>query len=183
MSRAVTVNLGGGGRAAFLFLAFAAMSFSYGPTSSPATINPQIDYIRGLVFDTQQFNAAGAPIFIWNDEEILMYEQLQTQTFQSGQFYSFTGGRFVPPVPIDYYRVAGVMLMALAANKAKLASVQQLLDVKLDASKAAAALNDQGQAYLDLSDNSGAFAIIEQVNDYWSFSDRFWKQVQRQQGV
>ncbi len=179
MERAAKCVLGGGNLAALLFL----MSFSYGPTSSPPTINPQIDYIRGLVFDTQEYNAAGQQIYVWEDQEILMYEQLQTQTFQSSMFYSGPAGQFIPPVPIDYYRVAGIMLLALASNKAKLASIEKILDVQVDSSKAAAALKEQGQAYLDLSDNSGAFAIIEQVNDYWSFSDRFWKQVQRQQGV
>lgn len=158
-------------------------SFSYGPSASPPTLNPQIDYVRGLVFDTNEFNAAGGRGYIWSDQEILMYEQMQTYGFQSSQFYSFQMGQFIPPVPIDYYRVAGVMLMGLSANKAALSSIEKVLDVQVDASKAAAALQATAKNYFDMSDNIGAFAIIEQVNDYWSFSDRFWKQVQRQQGV
>jgi hypothetical protein len=55
--------------------------------------------------------------------------------------------------------------------------------VKLDASKAAKALQDTAQRYLDMDDNSGAVVIIESVNDYFSFRDRFWKQVQRQSGA
>lgn len=159
------------------------MSFSYGPSASPPTLNPQIDYIRGLVFDTNQFNAKGGRGYIWSDEEILMYEQMQTQTFQSAQFFSGPAGRFIPPTPLDYYRVAGTMLMGLSANKAALSSIEKVLDVQVDASKAAAALQTTAQNYFDMSDNSGAFVIIEQVNDYFSFADRFWKQVQRQQGI
>ena len=171
------------GRGIGLAAAGLLMRLTYGPTSSPPTLNPPIDYVRGLVFDTNQFNAAGGRGYIWADEEIQMYTQMQTQTFQSSMFYSGPGGQFVPPQPPDYYRIAGVMLQALSANKAALASIEKVLDIQVDSSKAAAALQKTAQNYFDMSDNFGAFAIIEQVQDYWSFSDRFWKQVQRQQGV
>jgi hypothetical protein len=68
----------------------------------------------------------------------------------------------------------------MASNKAYLASVQQLLDVKLDPAKASNALRAMAKEYLEMDDNSGAFMIIEQVNDQWSFRDRFWKAWQRQ---
>ena len=42
------------------------------------------------------------------------------------------------------------------------------------------ALHDQAEAYREIDDNSGAIFIIEQVNDQFSFYDRFWKQIQRQ---
>jgi hypothetical protein len=169
--------------AVWLFFGALALSFSYGPAASPPTLNPPIDFIRGLVFDTQQFNAQGGRGYIWEDQEILMYSQMSTQVFQSSMFYSGPAGQFIPPQPPDYYRVAGVMLQALSANKAALSSIEKVLDVQVDASKAAVVLQKTAQSYFDMSDNFGAFAIIEQVNDYWSFSDRFWKQVQRQQGV
>ena len=159
------------------------MSFSYGPSSSPPTLNPPIDYIRGLVADTQEFNAQGQPIFIFSDQEIQMFTQMQTQVFQSSMFYSGPAGMYIPPTPPDYYRIAALMLDALSANKARLASIKKLLDVQLDSSDAAIQLRLTAEEYRDISDNGGAFAIIEQVNDYWSFADRFWKQVQRQQGV
>lgn len=158
------------------------MSFSYGPTSSPPTLNPPIDYIRGLIADTVEFDANGNPIYVWNDQEIQMFTQMQTATFQSSMFYSGPAGQFVPPTPAAYLRIAAYMLNAMAANKAKLASVQKLLDVTLDPSKASAALRAQAQEYLEMDDNTGAFVIAEQVNDMWSFRDRFWKQVQRQSG-
>jgi hypothetical protein len=157
-------------------------TFSYGPTSSPPTLNPPIDYVRLLIADTVEFDAQGNPVYIFADQEIQAMTKLQTSTFQSSMFFSGPAGRFIPPTPVAYLRVAAYLLQSMAANKAKLASVQKLLDVTLDPSKAAAALNKQAQAYLDMDDNTGAFFIAEQVNDMWSFRDRFWKQVQRQSG-
>lgn len=182
-------NLGGGGRAALLFLAVAglcmAYDFSYGPSQSPPTINPPIDYVRGLIADTVEFAADGVtPVFIFSDTEISMFTQMQAQLgWQTTQFYSPPGGQFLPSSPTPYLRVAATMLRSLAVNNAKLAIVQQMLDVKLDASKAAAALEAQAQSYLDMDDDSAAIAIIEWCNDYFSFRDRFWKQVQRQSGA
>lgn len=143
---------------------------------------PQVAYPRLLIADTDP----ATPIF--SDEEILASEQIVLGQFQSAQFYSTpsgaTGGgalgAYLPQQPIPYYRVAAILLNSIAANKARLASVMKLLDVTLDPSKAAKALQDQAKAYLDLDDNSGAFMIIEQVNDQWSFRDRWWKQWQRQ---
>jgi hypothetical protein len=168
-----------------LALLIMAGTFSYGPAASPPTLNPPIDYVRGLIADTQQFAPDGVtPVYIFSDQEIQMFSQMQAQFgWQSTQFYSPPGGQFLPYAPTAYLRIAATMLRSIAANKARLASIQQLLDVKLDASKAAAALETQAQAYLDMDDNSGAIAIIEWCNDYFSFRDRFWKQVQRQQGV
>lgn len=178
------VNLGGGGRAALLFLiAFMSGTFTYGPSQSPPTINPSIDYPRILMADTNEFDANGNPVYIFSDQEIQMLTNINASTFQSSQFYSFTAGQFIPPSPPDYYRIAALGLDSIAANKSRLSSIMKLLDVQLDPSKAAAMLRAQAAEYRDLSDNAGSFAIIEQVNDYWSFSDRFWKQVQRQQGV
>ena len=164
--------------------AFLLMSFSFGPTSSPPTLNPQIDYIRGLISDTQEFGPDGVtPVYIFSDQEIAMFTQMQSAlAWQSTQFYSPPAGAFLPSAPTAYLRIAATMLNAIAANKSKLASIQQLLDVKQDPSKAAQALRDTAQRYLDMDDNSGAVAIVEQCQDQWSFRDRFWKQVQRQQG-
>lgn len=165
-------------RAALLFLM--AGTFSYGMGS-----NPPIDWIRGLISDTQQFASDGTtPVYIFSDQEITMFTNMQASFgWQSTQFYTPPGGQFLPSQPTAWLRIAATMLRSIAANKARLASIQQMLDVKLDASKAAAALEAQAQAYMDMDDNSGAVAIIEWCNDYFSFRDRFWKQVQRQSGV
>ena len=107
---------------------------------------------------------------------------INSATWQSAQLYSGPGGANLPSTPSNYLRAAALLLRALAANKARLASVQGVLDVKQNPALAAKALNDQAQAYLDMDDNSGAFFIAEQVNTVFSFRDRFWSQVQRQSG-
>lgn len=160
-------RLGGGG-AAFLLL----MSFSY-----TLGANPAIDYVRLLISDTQSVN------HIFEDEEITAATAIQGLTFQSSQFYSTNAGANLPTTPVSYLRIAALLLDALAANKSRLASVKQLLDVRLDSSDAAIQLRATAAEYRDVEDNSGAFMIIEQVNDIWSFQERFWKTVQRQSAV
>lgn len=178
---AAKVNLGGGGLAALVFLIMG--TFSYGPDASPPTSNPVIDYPRMLISDTQQFDAKGNTIYVFNDQEILNMYQIMAANFQSSMFYSPPAGNNLPQTPVSYLRVAAYLLNSIAANKSRLASIISILDVKLDPSKAAQALRDTAQQYLDMDDNAGAFAIIEQCNDYFSFRDRFWKQVQRQSGA
>lgn len=174
MTWAAKLVLGGGGFAA---LSLCLAMFSYGPTASPAYSNPQIDYPRLLISDTQQLN------HIFEDEEIQSAYQIQAAQFQSSMFYSGAQGRNLPASPVSYLRIAALLLDSLSANKARLASIKQLLDVRLDSSDAAIQLRLTAQEYRDVEDNSGAFMIIEQCNDYFSFADRFWKQVQRQSGV
>jgi len=154
-----------------------SFSYSFGA-------NPPIDYPRLLVSDTQQFAADGVtPIFIFYDQEITAFTNMQALQFQSSMFYSGSDGQNLPSSPVSYLRIAALMLDAIAANKSRLASVQQLLDVKLNPEKAAQELRATAAEYRKVDDESGAFAIIEQCSDYWSFKDRFWKQVQRQSGV
>jgi hypothetical protein len=136
----------------------------------------QIDFVRLLCSDTQTVN------HVFEDSEILAGYQIQAAQFQSSQFYSFSAGQNLPPSPVSYLRVAALLLDALAANKSRLASIKQLLDVRLDASDAAIQLRATAHQYRETDDNSGAFFIIEQVqtNDPFSFKDRFWSTVQRQ---
>lgn len=180
MRKRRVASLGGGGYAALVFL----MSFSYGPLQSPPTLNPGIDYPRLLISDTQQFAADGiTPIYIFEDQEITAFTNIVGLNFQSSMFYSGPAGANLPTSPVSYLRIAALALDSLAANKSRLASVKKLLDVQLDSSDAAIQLRATAAQYREVDDDAGAFAIIEQVNDYWSFSDRFWKQVQRQSGV
>ncbi len=147
------------------------MSFSY-----QMGANPGIDYIRLLIADTVETD------HIFEDSEIESAKQIQGSFFQSSMFYSPPAGRDVPSSPISYLRVAALLLDCIAANKSRLASIMQLLDVKVDAGKASYALRMQADEYRQMDDNTGAFVIIEQVNTTWNFADRFWNQVQRQQG-
>jgi hypothetical protein len=146
------------------------MSFSYDFTN-----NASVAYIRLLISDTQASQA------IFSDEEIAAFYVIQQSQFQSGMYYSGSAGVNLPSVPVSYLRVAALALGTMASSNAKLSSVVQLLDVKLDPSKAAQMLRDQAQEYRDIDDNAGAICIIEQVNNSWSFADRWWRQFQRQQ--
>lgn len=146
--------------------------------------NPPIDYPRLMISDTTEFAKDGTtPIYVFSDQEIAAMTQIQLLQFQSSQFFSPPAGLNLPSYPVPYLRIAAGLLDAMVANKAKLASVRRILDVELDPSKAAQWLKEQAQAYRDADDNSGSFFIIEQVNNDWSLYQRYWSQVQRQQGV
>ena len=132
-------------------------------------------YCRLLIPDTQ---APG----IFSDEEITGFMFINSSVWQSGQFYSYQGGRSLPQYPSNYFRAAALALNALAGNAARLAGVIGLLDVKLNNALAAKALQDTAQRYLDMDDNSGAFAIAEQVTTVWNFRDRWLAMLQRQTG-
>ena len=148
--------------------------FSYNFTTAPL-----ISYVRLLIPDTS--DVPPGPIF--QDDEIMAFMQINALTWQSSMFYSWTAGSLtLPTSPSNFLRAAALALNTLAGNTARLAVVQQLLDVKLDHAKASAALQAVSQRYLDMDDNSGAFAIAEQVSTVWSWRDRFIAQIQRQSG-
>jgi hypothetical protein len=150
------------------------MAFSY---SNCDGTNDRIDYVRLLISDTVATN------HIFEDSEIEGAYRIQGATWQTGMFYSGSGGAFLPSSPVSYYRVAALLLDAIASNKSRLSSITQLLDVKLSPEAAAKSLRDMAECYRDMDDNSGAFAIVEQVQNPWSFRDRVWKQYQRLQGA
>ena len=152
------------------------MSFSY-----QLGANPPIDYPRLLISDTQQFAPDGiTPIYIFEDQEITSFANIVSNVWQSSMFWSGPSGvQTLPSNPVNYLRIAALALDSLAANKSRLASIKQMLDVKLDASDAAIQLRTQAQEYREIDDDSMAFVIIEQCPTYWSFVDRFWKQWQR----
>lgn len=138
---------------------------------------PMVAYVRLLIPDNNSEN------FVFSDTEIGAFYAIQQSTFQSAMYYSPPAGQQLPSQPLAYLRVAALALDTLASNKAKLASITRLLDVELKPADAAKALHAQAEAYRDIDDNAGAFMIIEQVNNDATLLDRYWKQVQRQQGV
>ena len=146
------------------------MSFSYVP-------NTTIFYVRLLIPDTQ----AASPIFA--DEEIQGFLNINAMTWQSSMFYAYQGGRLqLPCTPSNILRAAALALNALAGSASRLGAVMGLLDIKLNGAAAAKSLQDVAQRYLDMDDNSGAFAIAEQVTTVWGFRDRWLAQLQRQTG-
>lgn len=146
--------------------------------------NPAIDYPRLLISDTNEFGPDGvARGYVFADAEILMATRILAMQFQSAQFFSPPAGQNLPVSPVSYLRVAATLLDAMAANKAKLSSITQILDVKLDPSKAALYLREQAAALREVDDNGGAFMVIEQVTNGWTLTERYWNQIQRQQGT
>jgi len=148
--------------------------FSYDFDTAPLVAN-----IRLLISDT--INTEENPA-IFSDTEINAFYRIQQSQFQSSMFFSGPAGRNLPLTPVSYLRVAALALDSLASNKARLSSITKLLDVSLSPDKAALALRDQAKCYRETDDDAGAFAIYEQVTTVWSFRDRFWSQIQRQQG-
>ena len=153
-----------------------AMAFSYGNGS-----NPPIDYPRMLISDTTQLGPQGQRVYAFDDGEILAAYQIEGFVWQSSMTYSGVGGvnQFQPPPVAPYRRVAATLLDCLAANQARLAIVSGILDVKINGA-AAKQMKEQAAYLRQVDDESGAFVIIEQVNDWPSFRDRWWKTVQRQ---
>ncbi len=153
-----------------------AMAFTYG-----AGLNPVIDYPRMLTSDTTEFGPQGQRVYAFEDSEIMSAYAIEAQVWQSSMTYSGVGGvpTLQPPPGASYRRVAATLLDCLAANQARLQIISQILDVKLN-NQAAKAMQEQAKYLRQVEDESGAFVIIEQVNDWPSFRDRWWKSVQRQ---
>lgn len=135
--------------------------------------NPQIDYPRLMVGDTDTTK----PIF--DDLEVLAAYQIDLAICFPAVATLVSQSYGTP----SYRRAAAVLLDALAANKARLSSALEVLDIKLDASKAAQELRKQAQALRDTEANSGIFAIAEQYLDQFSGRERIWRQLLRLQGA
>ena len=164
------------GLATFLFMAFTG-TFTY-----QGGANPPIDYPRLIVADTEQFGPDGTtPIFAFWDEEIEAATKIEMAVWQSGMFWS--GSLGVTPLcntsVIPWRRIAATLIDSLASNQARLSLISQQLDTKLNPG-AVKDMQAQAAALREADDNSGAFVIVEQVNDSWSFIDRYWKTAQRQ---
>lgn len=147
------------------------MSFTY----NPAAGDP-ISRVRLLIADTDAANP------VYNDDEVnLALSQESSQSlFISAQAIS-SGISVSPPIPqvFSYFRAAALLLDALAANKARLAAINELLDVKISAEKASQELRATAKEYRDRENNAGHFAIAEMVYDIFSARERVWKQLLR----
>lgn len=132
--------------------------------------NPQIDYPRLLIADTD----TTAPIF--QDSEILAMYNICVP------FIILPAGGTTVNAAVgtaSYRFVAAGLLDCLASNKARLASILNVLDVKIDASSAAPLLRAQAKALRDADNQSGSFAIAEMVPNQFAARERVWKQLLR----
>ncbi len=142
--------------------------------------NPIIDYPRLLIPDFID-NPPDQPA-AFTDGQILAFYQILASQYQSSMFFSGPAYRNLPQQPVSYLRVAAYALQSLAGQASKVASVTKLLDVSLSPKEAAAALAQRSKDWLEIDDNAGAFAIVEQVCTGWAFQNRFWNQIARQTG-
>jgi hypothetical protein len=132
---------------------------------------PDLSLVRLLVFDTDP----AQPIF--QDAEVNAAMQLES----SGNIIVGLTG-FSPAVPvrqiISHRRAAALLLRSLSGGKAR-NLVQQVLDVKIDGSKAASSLKALADSYINDEMMAGYFAVSEMVNDTFSMRERLWKQLYR----
>lgn len=146
------------------------MSFTYIP-GTPVFI------VRSLIPDT---NPAAT---IFSDEEINSYLWLCSSQalYVSGMA---TPGGLAPQVPCQVYsyrRAAAMAIDVIASDRARLATVQQLLDVKIDGGKAQAALHEIAESLRE-QDDLGNFAIVELVYDQFAARERMMNQLLRIEG-
>jgi hypothetical protein len=133
--------------------------------------NPQIDYPRLLIGDTDPANQ------IFQDSEILAAYNIVNvfAIVPSGGGQTVINSSYTP----SYYRVAAILLDALAGFKSRLAAQLKVLDIELNVTDAARELRATAKEYRDIEDNSGAFAIVEMVPNDFAAYERVWKQLLR----
>ncbi len=146
------------------------MSFTYSPPA-PTLVN----LVRLQVADTDSTH----PVF--QDEEITMAASLETGGYMAAS--SSSSGSVISTINnASARRVAACMLDALAANKARLSAALEVLDIKIDPSKAAQALQKQAAYLREVESESGFFAIAETVYDPFTWRSRVWNEWLRQFG-
>lgn len=145
--------------------------------------NFNVSAVRLMIADTGNLLAIQSPsgtFFIFQDAEINAALQIESSQglFISGQASPTALGNSIPAVPQIYSirRAAALLLDSLAANKAYLASVLQLLDVKLSSDKAAQELRAEAKQLRDTEAMSGSFSIAEIVNNSFQGRERVLKQ-------
>lgn len=149
------------------------MSFTY-------DVNTALGQVRFLVADTVDFG------HIFEDDELLMCLQFESSQglYVSGQAATSAIAASNPPIPQVYspYRAAAMALDSLASSKSRLASVIQLLDVKLDIKSAAEELRGQAKNYREIEARRGSFAIAEMVVNDFTARERIFKCWERMYG-
>lgn len=146
------------------------MSFSYQPMTA-------IFFVRSLIPDTNQSNA------IFSDEELngFLFLESSQGIYTSGMAWP-NGSQAPLPIQVYSYRRAAAMAIdVIAADRAKLATIQQLLDVKIDGGKAQTALHEIAESLREQEDNLG-FAIAEVTYDPFAARERMLNQLLRLQG-
>jgi hypothetical protein len=140
---------------------------------------PQGSYVRMLVADTDFNN----PVFSDDEVNAALFLESSQNLYVSGMATPSGAASQVPVQVYSYYRAAALLLDSLAANKARLAAINELLDVHLTAEKASQELRATAKEYRDTEANAGHFAIAEMVGDIFQARERVWKQLLRLYGA
>lgn len=134
--------------------------------------DPELSQVRMLIADTDPANV------IFSDDEVW-----QALNMENSQNLMHLGTGYGVAVPLVYsvWRAAALLLDTLASNTSRLAGALMVLDIKLQTGEAAIQLRSTAKEYRDREMNSGAFAVVEMVNDDFSWRNRIWNQMLRQQ--
>ena len=132
---------------------------------------PDLSGVRLLVFDTDP----ASPIF--SDAEINWAMQ---QESSDNIIVGLSG--YSPAIPvrqvISYRRTAALLLRSLGVGRAG-SLVLQVLDVKVDGTKATAALKSMADSYIEDEMNAGYFGVAEMVVNQFSMRERLQNQLYR----
>ncbi len=143
------------------------MSWTYTPGTP-------IFYVRSLIPDTDPVKV------IFTDEELNGYLFLNSSQglYSSGQAWPIGTTQTMPVQVYSYYRAAAQAIDVIASNRARLATVEMILDVKLNPGIAAKTLHDIAEGLREQDENM-SFGIVEQVFDPFSARERAINQLLR----
>lgn len=128
-----------------------------------------------LVADTDLNN----PVFTDDEVNAALFLESSQNLYVSGMATPGGAASQVPVQVYSYYRAAALLLDSLAANKARLAAINELLDVHLTAEKASQELRATAKEYRTVEANAGHFAIAEMVGNIFQSRERIYKQLLR----
>jgi hypothetical protein len=145
------------------------VSFTYNFTTDPV-----LSRVRLLIADTDASN------YIFEDVEITqaLYMESSQALYcspQSNPTAFPTSSVYIPQV-YSPYLAAALLLDSLASNKARIGSITQLLDVKLDPTKASKMFRDIAESYRQREQDMGHFAVAEMVYDQFTTRERILNQ-------
>lgn len=140
---------------------------------------PAISTVRLMISDT---TLPG----IFADAEInqALYIESSQSLYVSGQAQPIANSVQNPAIPqvYSYRRAAALLLDSIAAQLSQQGAVEQILDVKLACSQAAAQARASAKALRDTEANSGNFAIAEMAPNQFAARERVYKQLLRLYG-
>lgn len=149
------------------------MSFTYDFTSAPA-----ISTVRLLIPDTDSTQ----PIF--SDDEINAFLWLSSSQgiYTSGMAWP-NGTQASMPIQIYSYRFAAAYALdSIAGDRSRLASVERILDVKLNPALAAKGLHEIAESLREQERTCGNFAVAELTYDVFTARERTLNQLLRLTG-